>query len=217
MYDELSGFLTKIKLYTNRGLSDTHELAMFLELYNGTPWTRATGKVQGVLVIFRGANEANAFQTLVPGGDKCPLTPGTLTKEKVIATYIMIVCCNKLSFPPVSGDANFSIGRTSLTVGGFNQPAVARALIELPGNAEKGLSQRFLWMFPKPVYGEFSTLEPTDKVFTEKIGTFNVNLASNLECHINYMQWAILTIIIHIFNEAHTPVQWHVVFLSVLK
>ena len=52
----------------------------------------------------------------------------------------------------VSGDANFAIKRTSLTVGGFNQPYVARSLIELPGNAEKGLSQRFLWMFPKPVY-----------------------------------------------------------------
>ena len=59
---------------------------------------------------------------------------------------------------------------TSLTVGGFNQPSVARCLIELPGNAEKGLSQRFLWLFPKPVYSEFDTLEPTDKVFTDKIG-----------------------------------------------
>lgn len=43
MYDELSAFLTKIKLYGNRGLSDSHELAMFLELYNANPWTRTTG------------------------------------------------------------------------------------------------------------------------------------------------------------------------------
>ena len=42
MYDELSAFLTKIKLYGNRGLSDSHELAMFLELYNANPWTRTT-------------------------------------------------------------------------------------------------------------------------------------------------------------------------------
>ena len=70
----------------------------------------------------------------------------------------------------VTGDANFSMRSTSLTVGGFNQPSVARALIELPGNAEKGLSQRFLWIFPRPVYGEFHTLEPTDKTFTDKIG-----------------------------------------------
>lgn len=60
--------------------------------------------------------------------------------------------------------------RTSLTVGGFNQPAVARSLIELPGNAEKGLSQRFLWLFPKPVYGKFKSLEPVDETFTNKIG-----------------------------------------------
>lgn len=59
---------------------------------------------------------------------------------------------------------------TSLTVGGFNQPSVARRLIELPGNAEKGLSQQFLWLFPRPVYSEFDTLEPLDKVFTDKIG-----------------------------------------------
>ena len=70
----------------------------------------------------------------------------------------------------VSGDANFSIKRTSLTVGGFNQPYVARSLIELPGNAEKGLSQRFLWMFPKPVYAHFDTMEPSDDTFLEKIG-----------------------------------------------
>ena len=51
----------------------------------------------------------------------------------------------------MTGEANFSMSTTSLTVGGFNQLSVARNLIELPGNAEKGLSQRFLWLFPKPV------------------------------------------------------------------
>lgn len=43
MFDELSGFLTKIKLYSSRGLTDSHELSMFLELYNGNAWTRTTG------------------------------------------------------------------------------------------------------------------------------------------------------------------------------
>ena len=43
LYDELSGFLTKIRLYTSRGLTDSHELAMLLELYNANPWTRITG------------------------------------------------------------------------------------------------------------------------------------------------------------------------------
>ena len=64
--------------------------------------------------------------------------------------------------------------RTSLTVGGFNQPSVARSLIELPGNAEKGLSQRFLWLFPKPVYSAFDSLEPIDKEFTGKLGMYKV-------------------------------------------
>ena len=43
MFDELTALLTKLKLYNNRDLSDSHELAMFLELYNGNSWTRATG------------------------------------------------------------------------------------------------------------------------------------------------------------------------------
>lgn len=77
---------------------------------------------------------------------------------------------------PVTGEANFSMKSTSLTVGGFNQPSVARSLIELAGNAEKGLSQRFLWFFPKPVYGDFDSLEPIDRNFTDKIGMLMVNV-----------------------------------------
>ena len=70
------------------------------------------------------------------------------------------------------------MGTTSLTVGGFNQPAYARALIEVPGNAEKGLSQRFLWVFPKPVYKPFSTLEPINKDFLNAIGNILALLTS---------------------------------------
>jgi len=70
----------------------------------------------------------------------------------------------------VSGDANFTMDTTSLIVGGFNQPAVARSLIELPRNAEKGLSQRFLWLFPKPMYSKWKDLAPIDKVFYDDIG-----------------------------------------------
>ena len=43
LYDELSAFLTQINLYKGRGLSDSHDLALFLQLYNGHPWTRNTG------------------------------------------------------------------------------------------------------------------------------------------------------------------------------
>ena len=83
----------------------------------------------------------------------------------------------------VSGESNFSMKRTSLTVGGFNQPSVARCLIELPGNAEKGLSQCFLWLFPKPVYSECDTLEPTDRIFTDKIGIQSCDGLASLHIH----------------------------------
>ena len=65
--------------------------------------------------------------------------------------------------------------KTSLTVGRFNQPSFARALIEMPGNAEKGLLQRFLWIFRKPLYGKFDSLEPIRKDFSDKIGTCTNN------------------------------------------
>lgn len=44
LYDELSAFLAQINLYHGRGLSDSHELAIFLQLYNGHQWRRDTGK-----------------------------------------------------------------------------------------------------------------------------------------------------------------------------
>ena len=58
---------------------------------------------------------------------------------------------------------------TQLTVGGFTQPAVARALIEMPANAEKGLSHRFLWLFPNPLFEKFSKLREVDREFVGKI------------------------------------------------
>lgn len=70
----------------------------------------------------------------------------------------------------VSGDANFHMERTALTVGGFTQPSVAKALIELPASTEKGLTQRFLWISPRPSYASFDTLELIDDMFTEYIG-----------------------------------------------
>ena len=43
LYDELSAFLSQINLYKGRTLSDSHELGLFLQLYNGHPWRRDTG------------------------------------------------------------------------------------------------------------------------------------------------------------------------------
>ena len=40
IYDELT---TQINVYCGRGLADSHELSLFLQLYNGQGWTRNTG------------------------------------------------------------------------------------------------------------------------------------------------------------------------------
>ena len=47
-------------------------------------------------------------------------------------------------YTTVTGEANFSMETTNLTVGGFSQPAVARSLIDQAGSTEIGLAQRFL-------------------------------------------------------------------------
>lgn len=70
----------------------------------------------------------------------------------------------------MSGDANFHMERTALTVGGFTQPTVAKALIELPASIEKGLTQRFLWIFPRPSFAKFDTLELVEERFSEYLG-----------------------------------------------
>ena len=43
IYDELTTFLTQINLYKKGGVADSHDLPVFLQLYNGHPWSRKTG------------------------------------------------------------------------------------------------------------------------------------------------------------------------------
>ena len=45
-FDELTAFWTQIILYQDlvRTLSDSHEVALFLQLFNGHPWRKDTGK-----------------------------------------------------------------------------------------------------------------------------------------------------------------------------
>ncbi len=52
--------------------------------------------------------------------------------------------------------------RTSLIIGGFTQPSVARAIIEAQGGSQKGFRQRFMWVFPKPIFGHLDTLTTTN-------------------------------------------------------
>lgn len=73
-------------------------------------------------------------------------------------------------FVLVSGDANFHMNQTGLTIGGFTQPTVAKALIENPQGIEKGLIQRFLWIVPKPSYSAFTSLEAADSSFYKYLG-----------------------------------------------
>ena len=70
----------------------------------------------------------------------------------------------------VSEEANFMMNSTNLTVGGFTQPAIARNIIEIPSNSEKGLSHHFIWVFPKPLYQEFSELGKTNQTFIQRLG-----------------------------------------------
>lgn len=49
LYDELTSFLTQLNLFRGRGLTLSHELALFLQLYNGHAWARATG----MFIIYR--------------------------------------------------------------------------------------------------------------------------------------------------------------------
>jgi len=61
LYDELSSFLTQINLYGSKGISDSHDMATFLMLYNGHPWTRRTGKMPTFVVLVRYCIIVNTF------------------------------------------------------------------------------------------------------------------------------------------------------------
>ena len=52
-------------------------------------------------------------------------------------------------YSAISVNANLSMQQAALMVGSFTQPSVGKALIDLPASGEKGLTQCFLWIFPK--------------------------------------------------------------------
>lgn len=45
LYDELSTFLIQTNICRGRGVADSHEVAIFLQLYGADPWIRRTGKM----------------------------------------------------------------------------------------------------------------------------------------------------------------------------
>jgi len=83
-------------------------------------------------------------------------------------TYVCIICI----FCVVSGEANFKMDHTGLTIAGFTQANVAKGLIEAIPNVEKGLSQRFHWLFPKPNPIKFADLQSVKEEFSDAIGTY---------------------------------------------
>jgi len=70
----------------------------------------------------------------------------------------------------VSGDANFNMDYTGLSIGGFTQVNVARGFIESTANVEKGLIQRFHWLIPKPYPKKFKDLKKIDTSFSDSVG-----------------------------------------------
>ena len=98
---------------------------------------------------------------------------------------------------------------TSLTVGGFNQLAVARSLIELPGNAEKGLSQWFLWLFPRPVYGNFESLGTIDTVFTGKLVHTTFCLLNQPLTGVPHKIWCSKIFVYIIFSSFFVDYEYH--------
>lgn len=105
------------------------------------------------------------IHTYKPFWDYDPMQQDSLPRF-LLGNYIHF----ELPLLTVSGDANFDMDRTALTVGGFTQPIVAKSLIELPASVEKGLTQRFLWLSPKPSFAKFETLEMVHEGFCTYLG-----------------------------------------------
>lgn len=62
LYDELSSFLTQINLYKGRGLSDSHDLSLFLQLYIACCYHSAQFEVQGQYILaFQNWSDTSIF------------------------------------------------------------------------------------------------------------------------------------------------------------
>ena len=44
LYDELAMFLSQMNVFRGKVVTDSHEVAVFLQLYGGNPWVRKTGE-----------------------------------------------------------------------------------------------------------------------------------------------------------------------------
>lgn len=84
---------------------------------------------------------------------------------------------------------------TSLTIGGFTQPAVARPIVELPSNVEKGLSSRFLCFFCFFFFSQTLLLQVWNPwacwwwlhQSSHAVGVYSVSVLISYSCHTNIL------------------------------
>ena len=60
LYDKLTMFLSQINVFRGRGVTDSHELSVFLQLYGAEQWVRRTGRktclsMRAALQVFIGS------------------------------------------------------------------------------------------------------------------------------------------------------------------
>ena len=67
---------------------------------------------------------------------------------------------------------------TGLTIGGFIQAKIARGIIESTANVEKGLIQRFQWIFPIPYPKKFEELKTISTTFSDSVGKEILHIAN---------------------------------------
>ena len=70
----------------------------------------------------------------------------------------------------MSGEANFEMETTGLTIGGFIQPSIARNILDQAAKSEKGFFQRFLWFVPQPTPVPFEELPKVYRDFSASVG-----------------------------------------------
>lgn len=97
-----------------------------------------------------------------------------MTTGCMVNLYAGVLTVYNVSFlvNQVSGDANFSMKRTGLTLGGFIQPSVSRYYLEQVQSSNHGLSQRFLWFVPKSKPVLFRELTTVNKEFKTSLGMY---------------------------------------------
>ena len=85
----------------------------------------------------------------------------------------------------VTGNANYFMAKTSLSIFGFTQPHTALPIIQDAQNNVKGFTSRFIWYFPEPVFAKLRHTKLTEeeneilKAFQKNFGEFLASFCYN--------------------------------------